>query len=99
MSVYPYGENGITNSLLEAFDVDHDFFMQCIVKLTKWIDSESKRFQRKSLKPDFIIQQPGFNRRGFGEPDGLIKSGRYAFYVETKAQSYEATFGKMRISE
>jgi hypothetical protein len=93
MAIYPYGENGITNSLLECFDQDNEFFSHCIEELTQWTDGEEREFQHTDLQPEFIIQQPGFGRRGFGEPDGLVKANRYAFYLEAKALSYWQTFG------
>ena len=92
MNIYPYGENGITNSLVEAFDQDKKFFSYCIKDLTNWTDNSEREFQREDIHPTWIIQQPGFGRRGFGEPDGLIKANRYAFYLETKAISYWNTF-------
>lgn len=93
MAVWPYGENGITNSLLEVFDADQEFFNLCIKKYTRWIyESQNSPKFKRTLNINFIIQQPGFGRRGFGEPDGLIKASQYAFYLEAKALSYSETF-------
>jgi len=92
MKIYPYGENGITNSLLEAFYLNPSYFYECITRLVQWIDGDGRRFQRGTLRPKFVIQQPGFGRQGFGEPDGLIAAGRYVFYLEAKALPYDMTF-------
>ena len=85
--IVAYGENGITNMLLEAFDKNVRF-LRVFLKNVKWADDkERKDFQIKG-KVHCCVEQPGFGRNAKGgEPDGLIIYGRYLFWLETKIKT------------
>ncbi len=79
-----YGENGVTNKLLESFIEDRENFKR-FIKGIYWGGT-----LQKEKRPDLaeglesVIEQPSFGRsKGKGEPDGLIV-GKNIILLETK---------------
>lgn len=94
-TLIPYGENGVTNKLLESFITERNVYREFIARV-HWGD-EGKQHQKTTLGKSIkvIVQQMGLGRmKGKGEPDGVIIGNGYVILLETKMDRISALVRK-----
>lgn len=93
----PYGENGVTNKLLEAFVSDAAVYKDFIAQIRWHQNGLTGKKKKLSNKINLVIEQMGLGRqKGGGEPDGVIAGKDFVILLETKMNGINSLLGKKK---